>query len=108
MMENRRSINKKSDTRIIVDSFIEKKAVNSDSCLSYDDIYLSIPDNEKTFLLNNLIKDNLINVNSDGKMWFDQKLWNKTVGKLSRMYLMILIAPILITTVFVFLFKYLA
>lgn len=106
MIGNMKSVNKKSYTRMIIDSFIEKKAVNCDNSLSYDDIELSIPNNEKNFLLNNLIKDNLIKVKSDGSMWFDQKLWNKTVNKLSRMYLIILIAPIVITTIFIFLYKY--
>ncbi len=108
MNGNKKTSSTKGQIRIIVDTFIEKRAVNVDNCLSYDDIALSIPDNEKNFLLDNLIKDNLINIKSDGKMWFDQVLWNRTVSKLSRMYLLILIAPILVTTALILLFNYLA
>lgn len=106
MIENKTPVNKKGYTRMIIDAFISKGAINSNNSLSYEDIDLPLPDNEKYFLLNNLIKDDFIKVKADGRMWFDQSFWDKTANKLAMIYLTILIAPILVTSVFIFLFKY--
>lgn len=90
---------KRGYNKMIIDSFIEKKAVDSSKSIHYSDIDLPFQDREKRVLLNSLIKDGFVQVNEDNSMWFDRKKWRQTTKKISNVYFMILIIPIIITVI---------
>ncbi|WP_102401430.1 hypothetical protein [Haloimpatiens massiliensis] len=89
----------KSHTRQIIDIFIYKKALDENNSIFYDDIDLNILDGEKKYLIQNLIEDDFIIVKYDKSMWFNKEKWNNAVNDLTKKYLIILIAPIVITTI---------
>ncbi|MFD3155968.1 hypothetical protein ACFIJ5_03755 [Haloimpatiens sp. FM7330] len=101
MMNNSgvKSKSKKSHNRLIIDIFINKKAISENNSIFYDDIDLSIPHGEKKYLLENLIKDDFVIVKDDDSMWFNKEKWDKTVNKLSNTYLFILMAPLIVTVI---------
>lgn len=90
---------KKGYNRMILDSFIEKKALDSSKSIHYADIDLPFSDSEKRVLLNSLIKDGFVQINEDRTMWFDRKRWGQTANKISNVYFMILMIPIIITLI---------
>lgn len=91
----------KSHNQMIINMFIQKKAVDDSNSIYYNDIHISILDNEKRLLLNNLIKDGFVRVKSDKAMWFDEEKWNHTSKKFARAYFMILVLPIIITAILI-------
>lgn len=96
-MKNNEVVNK-SYNRIIIDTFIEKKAINKKSSLTLTDLNIPVPENEKNFLIENFIKDGYIVREQDNSMWFDKAKWDKAVRKISTTYFMILIVPLAIVT----------
>ena len=87
---------KETTTRIIINQFIEKKAITSDKAIDVSDINVDIREAEKILFINSLITSRYLVETNKGKLWFDQKLWNKSIKKLTMQYSFIISIPIVI------------
>jgi len=91
----------KSYNRMIIDAFISKDAIGSDSSISINEVSVPFPDNERKYFLDSFIVDGYIIIRDDGKLWFNKKKWDRAVTSITRKYLLILVGPIVITTIIV-------
>lgn len=85
-----------------MDEFIRTNAVNSKRSITFNDINVPVSDKGKLYLINNFIKDGYIVKMDDNTLWFDKKKWDEAEKSITKIYMMILILPIVITTVLVF------
>lgn len=95
-MGNENTKKLKSYNRIIIDKFLEKKAINENNSINYDDINVEISDGEKHFLIKSFMQDGFIKMKNDSSMWFDKSKWDKAVNKISNIYLLILFGPLVV------------
>ncbi len=92
----------KSHIRQMIDIFIVKNALDENNSIFYDDIDLKVTNKEKSYLLENLIKDDFVIVKEDDSLWFNKTKWDKEVKDISNKYMFILIAPIIVTTILIY------
>lgn len=95
---------KETTTRIIINQFIEKKALAFDKAIDVSDIEVGIKDLEKNFFINNLITSRYLVETNDEKLWFNQELWNKSIRKLTIQYSFIMAIPMVIAFILYFIF----
>ncbi len=95
---------KETHTRVIINQFISAQATREDRAIDSMDIKTSFKDNEKQFLINSMLESGYLVTNPDGKLWFNEKIWNSSIRKLLIQYSLILLSPLLIAAILYVLF----
>ena len=84
---------------MIVEYFIKKQALKPSKSICIDEINVNLNEGQIKYLINDLMKDGFIKITDEQKLWFDKTKWDSTIKSISRIYLMILCVPILITAI---------
>lgn len=95
---------KETTTRKIVNNFIAKKALREEKAIKFEDIKIDIKENEKNYIIKSLIDSGYLLKTDNDRLWFNQKLWNATIKKLTIQYSFIIAIPMIIAFVLYMIF----
>lgn len=100
----RKSQKTETHTRVIINQFILAQATQEAQAIEAMSIRTSFKDNEKQFLINSMLESGYLVSTSEGKLWFSEKTWNRSIRKLMIQYSLILMSPLLIAAILYYFF----
>lgn len=90
---------KETHTREIINTFIYAKALNEKHAILKEEVKVGFREDEKQFLINSLLNSGHLIETTDGRMWFNQEQWEKSIRKLTLQYSLIMSIPMIIAFV---------